>query len=1136
MGPPDASPSLSDPSASRAVLIGVSDYASLEPLPAVANNLRSLRELLTDPDLWGLPDQHCVTLLNPQSTTEVLEAIHAAAAQASDALLVYFAGHGLLDAHTADLYLSLPSTVPGQAFTAVRYDDVRRQIQASHCRRRVVILDSCYSGRALHDPMETGELALRASIEGTAVMTATTWTRNAMATSGDPYTAFTGALIDVLQHGISGGPAVLDLPTLSDRVTTHLRDLGMPRPQLRLDNDARSIAIVRNRMKPGHEATATGLVRQVAGIGFTVVGPPISDAYADILRVRDERGADGVLQIYRAGIQPAVAALRRLATVAPPSLLLPIEFGRLNDRPWELREHLPGGNLSTYLKAEPAAMALEQIARIVTQIAEGISALHQAGLVHRDLKPDNILIADVSTLSVRIADLGRSQELSALQLLPEDLPSADDWRAVGNVVARLATGTVGHSGPVELPRDVHPKVREIFAGLTDPVARSRWGAREIAEWSRSVSENDPPTTPVDPPDDGDSRPLMDHGDDDPRLINVWVQERQATPAVPLLLRQPYTFVVRVGDPVAANLAAGPRAIPRDAIPAAGLDTHWIVSSTAVALSPASTAEDAAAVTVHVANAGDSAQWMAAFTLNVPASHNSQERRLTIVPLVAGIAQIDVSISIDGDLFRQLVVDLLVEPEYLSGDNQPPPATPNEPTSGPVEGTPAPPWPDRGNAVTTQTVHGVPLRHTALQPATDWQSPNGQLDIHITHPQAWLRSDRLGLNTNAVWEPNCQAVEQQIARVRAGLDSLRHNNQEYFDGIDQDDLLAQLTAFIPPVSWTDEHGVAPLWPTVARSASLHRLAAEGYVLYELLFPRNGIVRAAIEALDPGAMLQITWFPSGSHIAHVPWALAYSQPPPQAGQPVDAAAFLGLRLRLNAVTHPMPMKSAGRALGSSDEVTRAHLLYWGRGVDDRVAIETRRHQARLACWKPLDLPSGEPAKPEVVQFLHDPSPSPVGLLYFYCRSLTGDGADPALRFGPGTAADDTVFLHELGVSELPGGPLVFANACGTSAGAPYIPNQLEHRFFTRGCRAFIGTESKVPIGLAARFGETFFHFLYETGTTTSAGEALAQARRFLWTEYGNIGGLFYSYVNDYHVYIASDGAVAALSAARPGAPRW
>ena len=88
-------------------------------------------------------------------------------------------------------------------------------------------------------------------------------------------------------------------------------------------------------------------------------------------------------------------------------------------------------------------------------------------------------------------------------------------------------------------------------------------------------------------------------------------------------------------------------------------------------------------------------------------------------------------------------------------------------------------------------------------------------------------------------------------------------------------------------------------------------------------------------------------------------------------------------------------------------------------------------------------------------------------------------------------------------------------------------LEDVFLKRGCRAFIGTEAKVPIGFAARFATTFFSFLYrENECPVSAGEAFAQARKFLWDQYRILGGLLYSYVNDYDLFAASDERVAEL----------
>ncbi|MDX3714714.1 caspase family protein [Streptomyces europaeiscabiei] len=114
---------LPDPAASRAVLIGVDAYQSLEDLPAVANNVTQLAALLAAEDLWGLPPENVTVLANPVSKDDVLDAVRDAATEADDALLVYYAGHGLLTAD-AELHLALPHTHLQRLYRSVDYDDV----------------------------------------------------------------------------------------------------------------------------------------------------------------------------------------------------------------------------------------------------------------------------------------------------------------------------------------------------------------------------------------------------------------------------------------------------------------------------------------------------------------------------------------------------------------------------------------------------------------------------------------------------------------------------------------------------------------------------------------------------------------------------------------------------------------------------------------------------------------------------------------------------------------------------------------------------------------------------------------------------------------------------------------------------
>ncbi|MEU9603399.1 caspase family protein [Streptomyces sp. NPDC048057] len=259
---------LPDPGASRAVLIGVSKYNEhLTPLGAVAKNLDGLKEFLTGPDSWSLHPDHCVVMHNPKSAADVLDVVHTASTEATDALLVYFAGHGLLSPAT-DLYLALTDSHAGRLFRALDYDHLRYQV-AEECaaRSRVVILDCCYSARALHGYMGTPvELADCGGIDGTYVMTASSETKRAMAPKGEDYTAFTGALLTALTKGVPDGPELLDTESIYRHLRRQLQAARRPVPQQRARNEGHRIVLGRNRWSPapGPEAEAYAAELRIA--------------------------------------------------------------------------------------------------------------------------------------------------------------------------------------------------------------------------------------------------------------------------------------------------------------------------------------------------------------------------------------------------------------------------------------------------------------------------------------------------------------------------------------------------------------------------------------------------------------------------------------------------------------------------------------------------------------------------------------------------------------------------------------------------------------------------------------------------------------------------------------------------------
>ena len=141
---------LADVLSSQAVLVGVSQYLNLPSVPHVENNLRAIAEVLGDRDLWGLPPERLRMLPNPSSAMDVIEAVGQAAAQVEvdGLLLVYFAGHGLLDERTGQPILALSGTsVEDAGMTGLPYSWIRESIESSEARHRVFILDCSFPRR-----------------------------------------------------------------------------------------------------------------------------------------------------------------------------------------------------------------------------------------------------------------------------------------------------------------------------------------------------------------------------------------------------------------------------------------------------------------------------------------------------------------------------------------------------------------------------------------------------------------------------------------------------------------------------------------------------------------------------------------------------------------------------------------------------------------------------------------------------------------------------------------------------------------------------------------------------------------------------------------------------------------------------
>jgi hypothetical protein len=164
-------------------------------------------------------------------------------------------------------------------------------------------------------------------------------------------------------------------------------------------------------------------------------------------------------------------------------------------------EYIPGSDLRERLMAGP--LTPTQVCWLGLDLAEGLEAVHEAGFIHHDIKPANVLLADrgadtrirakladfgISTL-IGVPDLsefttGTAAYLSPEQVEGEDATPASDVYALGLVLLEALTGRVQYPGDAR--RSAFARIErqpEMPAGLPEGMARilERMTAREPAD-------------------------------------------------------------------------------------------------------------------------------------------------------------------------------------------------------------------------------------------------------------------------------------------------------------------------------------------------------------------------------------------------------------------------------------------------------------------------------------------------------------------------------------------------------------------------------------------------------------------------------------------------------------------------------
>ena len=295
-------PSLPDPATSAAVLLGSSTFRDthLDALPGVANNVADLAAILVDSELLGLPTQRVCTLLDCADTSELIGQLSQLAADTLDTFIVYYSGHGLLS-REGDLILATPTARADlPKYTGLPYACLRDIVDRCRAARRIVILDCCFSGRALRAMSDTATAIIgQVDADGIYVLTSAPATSPSVAPQHARNTAFTGGLLRVLSKGIPGANELLSLDDVYDHTLVAMARHGWPRPQRFGTNTIGRFGFLRNRAwcrapapMPTEPLADPGRHRRLA--------EGVRDALAVVAPTLGPTGQDGLDALHRA--------------------------------------------------------------------------------------------------------------------------------------------------------------------------------------------------------------------------------------------------------------------------------------------------------------------------------------------------------------------------------------------------------------------------------------------------------------------------------------------------------------------------------------------------------------------------------------------------------------------------------------------------------------------------------------------------------------------------------------------------------------------------------------------------------------------------------------------------------------------
>lgn len=228
--------------------------------------------------------------------------------------------------------------------------------------------------------------------------------------------------------------------------------------------------------------------------------------------ILSHNGKKCILKLYYPNFKPKEDIVKKLRQINHEDIVNVLDYGYYHDRFFEIMDFAEGGTLEKYLPIKDVT----RIKKIIAEIINAYKFCHANGIIHKDIKPQNLYYKNADGTDILIGDFGistlletgmsrhlTSQSLTVGYAAPEMygiggkayVGKEADYYALGISIIHIwdgknpfdglniyAISNLTTSGKVHIPEDMPMEMRMLINGLITVDYTKRWGYDEIQRW------------------------------------------------------------------------------------------------------------------------------------------------------------------------------------------------------------------------------------------------------------------------------------------------------------------------------------------------------------------------------------------------------------------------------------------------------------------------------------------------------------------------------------------------------------------------------------------------------------------------------------------------------------------------------